>query len=172
MADVIPLLRGILCLPLAIAAGPAPAEVREARPDGFLLRHEALSPLPPDALWRRLMDWGSWWNGAHSWSGKAANLSLTLDGGLVERWEGGFVRHAGVLLAVPGQQLRLDAPFGPLQGLALVARWDIAMKAEGTGTRVTATFRTSGTAVDKLDALATPVDQVLGEAISLLAAKP
>jgi hypothetical protein len=153
-------------------ASASSAEVLDSRPDGFSLRHEAVSPLPPAGLWRRLLAWGSWWNGDHSYSGKATNLSLSPEAGLVERWDGGFVQHAGVLLAVPERQLRLDAPFGPLQGLPIVARWDIVLKPEGTGTRVTATFRTSGSTAEKLNALAPAVDEVLGEAVLRLTAKP
>jgi hypothetical protein len=59
-----------------------------------------------------------WWNGAHSYSGDAANMTLeAVAGGC---WceklpAGGSVQHMRVLAAIPGKLLRLSGGLGPLQ---------------------------------------------------------
>ena len=59
-----------------------------------------------------------WWNGEHSYSGDAANMTLeAVAGGC---WceklpAGGSVQHMRVLTAIPGKLLRLSGGLGPLQ---------------------------------------------------------
>jgi hypothetical protein len=59
-----------------------------------------------------------WWNGEHSYSGSAANMTLeAVAGGC---WceklpAGGSAQHMRVLAAIPGALLRLTGGLGPLQ---------------------------------------------------------
>jgi hypothetical protein len=57
----------VAALALALlAASPTAAEVSDKGPGHFTLRMSAPSALPPGKLWARLIDWKSWWDGAHS----------------------------------------------------------------------------------------------------------
>jgi hypothetical protein len=159
---------------LATFAAPANADVMAASSGHYALHHEAVSPLAPDALWNRLVHPETWWSPAHSYSGDAANLSLDLRAGGLwkEEWDGGSVAHGTVLYVSPGEQLRLDAPFGPLQSMAVDVVWTITVLPEGTGTRVIFDEVANGSDASNLDKLAGAVDRVKAEALrSLVAAE-
>jgi uncharacterized protein YndB with AHSA1/START domain len=155
-----------------ILSAPAAAAVVSSGPDGFTLRHEGVSALPPEAAWEALEDWGGWWPDAHSYSGKAENFDLDAeaDGELEEEWDGGSVLHAEVVLAMPPKLLRLHGGFGPLQAIPVQAVLDFALAPEGTGTKLVLTYKVGGPASLDLAKLAGPVDQVLGEAFARLLA--
>lgn len=148
---------------LLLLASPAAAEVTQSGPDGFVSRNEALVARPPAELWTALLAWSSWWDPAHSYSGKPGVLVLEprAGGTLTETWDGGSVWHATVVNAMPPRLLRLHGGFGPLQGQPASAVLDFQLKPEGAGTRLTMTYRVGGPAMAKLDALAAPVDSVM-----------
>jgi len=59
-----------------------------------------------------------WWNGAHSFSGDAANMTLEAAAGgcwCEKLPAGGSAQHMRVLTAIPGALLRLSGGLGPLQ---------------------------------------------------------
>jgi hypothetical protein len=165
-----------LILAAAIASLPLGAlgEVTASGDDYFSLRQDGLSPLPPAALWQRLVQPGSWWSPAHSYSGDAQNLSLDLrvGGYWQESWEGGAVAHGRVILLQPEKMLRLEAPFGPLQGLGTYSVWTITLSAERGGTRVVFEETSMGVPGSALDKLAPAVDAVKTEAMKRLVAAP
>lgn len=151
--------------------GLASAEVLASAPDRYELRHEAQSSLAPDALWERLTRPEDWWHPDHTYSGDARNLSLDIQAGGLwrEDWDGGSVAHGAVLLVKEGEQLRLDAPFGPLQALGVSVVWTVTLTPiDGGGTRVVFEERASGTDESALDTLAPAVDFVKQQAISRL----
>jgi uncharacterized protein YndB with AHSA1/START domain len=154
----------------ALAAAPASAAVREVQPNGFVIVHEAVVPRAAAVQWDALVDWGGWWPDAHSYSGKADNFDLDVepDGELEEEWDGGSVLHGSVLQAQTAKLLRLSAAFGPLQALPVQGVLDIALKPEGSATRVTLTYRVGGPPWLKLEQYAAPVDQVFAEAFARL----
>lgn len=156
---------------VAAVPGPAEAEIVSAGPGHFELRHEAISPLPPDALWERLVDPSRWWHPDHTYSGDAGNLSLDLRaGGLwAERWADGETAHGEVLLFRKGELLRLSAPFGPLQGMGAYAVWTIRISAEGDGSLVVFEEVATGPPSADLEQIAGAVDYVKSEAIARLA---
>ncbi len=151
---------------------PVAAAVTQSSPTGFVSESEALIPKPPAEVWAALVNWSSWWDGAHSYSGYAANLKLEAQAGgkLIETWPGGSVLHGQVLTAIPGQLLRMDAPFGPLQALPVNAVLDYTLKAEGNGTRLKMHFRVSGQADAGLEKLAPAVDGVMSSGFARLVA--
>lgn len=164
-------MRKILALAIGlVATTQTHADVVEASGDHYVLKHEGRSTLSPADLWARLIKPETWWHPDHSYSGDAGNLSLEpVAGGLWrEEWEDGSVLHGEVLNAVPGKLLRLDAPFGPLQGMGVSVVWTISIKADGTGSLVTFDEIANGSASSKLDALAPAVDGVKGEAMRRL----
>lgn len=157
----------VLVVPLTIEA-----EVVTSAPDHFTLALEAETELTPEEVWARLIDPADWWQGAHSYSGDAANLSLDPQpGGLWrEDWDGGAVWHGTVLQAQPGKVLSLQAPFGPLQPLAVNAVWTISLNPSETGgTLIRFDHVTNGTSSSGLDQLAPAVDYVKSEALKSLA---
>ena len=168
-----------LVLLAAFVAAPAHAAVASSAPDGFVVRHEIVVPVDRAHAFAQLVHPERWWNDAHTWSGKAANLSLEARAGgcWCERWPQGEAEHGVVIRVVEAENLRVRAAFGPLQELALNGLFDLVLTdADGGGTRIVATFRVNGPASAKLDALAAPVDGVIGEQVEslrrLLAAEP
>ncbi len=157
---------------LAASAASTNADVIAALSGHYTLRHEAVSSLPPGALWDRLVHPETWWSPAHSYSGDAANLSLDpRAGGLwKEEWDGGSVAHGEVLYVNPGEQLRLEAPFGPLQSMAVDVVWTITILPEGSGSKVIFDEVANGSDASNLDKVAGAVDGVKAEAMRRLVA--
>lgn len=162
--------RALLLAAMLAASAPAAAEVVASAPDSFTLRFEAVAARPPAETWAALADWSGWWPDAHSYSGKASNLSFEAeaDGELEEEWDGGSASHGEVVLAMPPKLLRLHAAFGPLQALPVAGVLEFALAPDGQGTRVTMTYRVGGPASARLDSLAAPVNAVFAEAFARL----
>jgi uncharacterized protein YndB with AHSA1/START domain len=153
--------------PLLLALGclSAHAEVASSSAQGFQIHLQRKLNATPAASYAALGKIGQWWSDAHTWSGHAGNLSLEMKAGgcLCERWKDGEVQHGRVIYAAPGQLLRLDAPLGPLQSLAVNAVLSFELTATTGGTQLTVTFRVSGD--DTTGQLAAPVDEVLTEQV-------
>ena len=163
-------LSAIALLP-AIFALPVHAELIAASDTHYRLSHSATTALSPDALWDRLIHPEQWWNPDHSYSGKAQNLSLDPQAGGLwrEDWDGGSVAHGTVVQVIDGKLLRLEAPFGPLQGVGAYVIWTIQIEAADSGSRVTFTEVASAPPGSALQKLAPAVDQVKAEAMERFA---
>ncbi len=165
------LLRLMVCSCLFCAV--AHAEVVESSPERYVLKQQMESSLSPPQLWKRLLEPSSWWHPDHTYSGDSANLSLDAKAGGLwrEDWEGNSVFHGSILQVQTEKTLRLNAPFGPLQALAVNVVWTINIEpVESGGSLVTFDEIANGTAASKLDALAGAVDFVKTEAIKRLVA--
>ncbi len=158
---------------VALATLSVQAEVVSSSADHYTLIHTASSPMSPDELWSRLVEPASWWHPDHTYSGDAGNLSLQLKAGghWSEQWDDNAVLHGVVLNVDNGKLLRLDAPFGPLQELAVKVIWTITIEADGSGSKVTFNEVANGVSSSKLDELAKAVDFVKQEAITRLTKK-
>jgi uncharacterized protein YndB with AHSA1/START domain len=157
----------------AAFAAPAFAAVESSGADGFLVRHEVTVPVERKRAFKAVIHPERWWNDAHTWSGRAANLSLDPHAGgcWCEKWDKGEAEHGAVIRLLADENLRVRAAFGPLQAMALAGVFDITLAdAEGGGTRIVATFRVNGPASAQLDKLAAPVDGVIGEQVERLRA--
>lgn len=156
-----------------LISSPLSAEIVSSSADHYVLKHQAQSELTPEQLWKRLVQPSAWWHPDHTYSGDANNLSLDLQAGGLwrEDWEGNSVLHGSVLQVQAPQTLRLNAPFGPLQDIAVNVVWTISLKANQDGTLVTFDEIANGTKISKLDELAEAVNYVKGEAISRLVVK-
>ena len=166
-------MRGLLaCLVGFGLSGTAAAEVVSSGPGHYHLAHEANSDLDPDALWARLIKPSAWWDPEHTYSGDSNNLKLKARAGGLwqESWDGGSVAHGHVLGAIEGKELVLDAPFGPLQKMAVQTVWVITIEPAGNGSKVTFTEQANGAAESNLDQLAPAVDFVKQNAIERLVA--
>jgi uncharacterized protein YndB with AHSA1/START domain len=170
-----PLRRGLLALPLAalaLAALPARAGVEQAAGDGFLLTYSVPLSAPPAKAWSALAQVQHWWSDEHTWSGKAANLSLqaTAGGCFCERWADGSAEHGRVVMALPERLLRLDTVLGPLQEYALKGVLNVWIRnADDGASALDVEYRVSGAAGAGLDQLAPQVDELLGAEIARLA---
>jgi uncharacterized protein YndB with AHSA1/START domain len=162
--------KAAFAIAVLLASAPALAGVRSSAADGFTIVHEAYVARPAAQQWAALIDWGGWWPDAHTYSGKASNLELEIeaDGELEEEWDGGVVLHGSVLQAQTDKLLRLSAALGPLQALPVTAILDVALKPEGSGTRVVMTYRVGSPASADAARFAAPVDAVLAEAFGRL----
>ena len=153
-------------LPLVLLAAPASSEVVSAGANGFVIRHVAELPAPPQRAFAAFGQLPRWWNPDHSYSGKAANLRLVLAPGgcFCERLPGGGIEHMRVALVQPGERVVLVGALGPVLFDAVAGSMDVRFIA-GTagGTRVTMEYKVAGFANGGADKLAPIVDRVLGE---------
>jgi uncharacterized protein YndB with AHSA1/START domain len=155
----------ILAWLLALAALPAGADVAEVTPAGFTVSYREEIKATPDAAWKAIVALPSWWDGEHTYSGQAANLSVDAQAGgcWCERWgDGRSVRHGTVILVQPGSVIRFDAALGPLQELAVQGILTIVTGVQDGKTMLRMTYRVAGNDAAALDKLAPPVDRVIG----------
>ena len=159
-----------LAAAVCLCAAPAWGEVVDAQPGGFTVRQSALIKATPARVWAALARVGAWWDPAHTYSGDASALSLTLrpGGAWRERLPGGGVLHMTVINAQPGKLARFDGALGPLQGLGVAGRLTISLRASGEATAVTQTYDVGGHALGGLASLAAPVDAVLSAQLARL----
>jgi len=163
---------------LAAALGGAAGEgvvaaTSDVSPTGFVVtfRHEVKAT--PHRVWEALGEIDRWWNGSHSWSGQAANLTLATQAGgcFCERWGANSVVHARVIHAVEDRMLRLEGSLGPLQALAATSIMTFALEApKDGGTTLVVTYRVAGSETAGLPQLAGPVDGAIGEQVRRLVA--
>jgi hypothetical protein len=160
---------------LSAASLPARAEVVSMSGGGFALRQIVTTTLSPEVAWRRFVDIAQWWNGDHTYSGKAAALSIDLRAGGC--WcealsDGGGVRHMTVGYLQPGKMISFEGGLGPLRDMGASGALSVSFKPlpEGGGTALTMTYNVVGYSADGLAAMAPLVDQVLAEQFARFAA--
>lgn len=151
------------------------AEVLSAGPGGFQLRHQVSSGLAPDAAYQRFLSIGRWWSDAHTYSGRAAGLTIDARPGgcwCEQLANGGALRHMTAIYLDPGKALRFEGGLGPLQPMGASGVMTIAFKpaTAGPGTAVTLIYNVSGYAAEGLAGIAPAVDQVLAEQLARFAA--
>jgi hypothetical protein len=148
-------------------AVPASAEVKAAAPDGLVFQYTGQVALSRDEIWKRLIAVGSWWSDAHTYSGSASNMTIDpMAGGCwCETWPGGEVEHGRVVLAMPGQTLRLFAALGPLQELGVNGALTVTLGDGATSgtTSVTWDYKVVGSSLANLAPMAKLVDGVMQE---------
>lgn len=177
----------IAALALALAA-PAQAEVVAQSETGFVIRHVAEVTASPEDAWKALVEPAGWWNGEHSFSGDAGNLSIdpraggcfceVLPGGS-ERGGGergwlnprGGVEHMRVIFVEQHKALRMAGALGPLQSEALKGTLTVTLKPVDGGTRLTWEYVVGGYMRYKPEQIVPAVDKVIGEQLSRLAEK-
>lgn len=156
-----------------LVAGAARAEVTDAQPSGFQVRHQVVIAAPAATVWGVLVQPSKWWSSAHTWSGSAANLSLGAASGgcFCERLpSGGSVLHMTTVHAAPGQKLVLSGGLGPLQSSGANGAMTVLLAEKDGATMVTITYDVGGYFKGGLDKLAAPVDMVLGQQVQGLKA--
>lgn len=162
-----------LVIAAALAAAPLSAEVVATSDDGFVTRDTVRVAATPLETWLALTKPGDWWNDQHTWSGDAANLTLTPQGGgcFCERIPGddgengfamdGSARHAVVVQAFPLRVLRLRGGLGPLQGEPATGVLTITLKEIEGGTRVLWEYNVGGPMRYEIPEISQAVDGVM-----------
>lgn len=148
------------------------AEVRNASEYGFVIEHTLEAEAQPARLYEALVgEVSQWWDPSHTYSGNAENLYIkAVPGGcFCENLEGGgFVRHLEVVYTQPSKEIRFAGGLGPLQELGISGTMTFRIDEVAQGSRLTLIYRVSGYLENGLQALAAPVDQVLGKQIERL----
>ena len=153
------------------------ADVVSSSAAGFLIRIEMPVTAPPAEVYSKLFEIGRWWSDDHTYTGKAANMTLKNEPGgcFCETLPGGgFVRHAAMEYSDKGKVARLSGGLGPLQALGasgmLSFDFTPADKTNAAaGTRLIVTYVVSGFPPEKGFApLAEPVNSVLKEQVERL----
>ena len=156
-----------------LAPAVAAADVIQRSPGGFTVKTVVTIAGSPDRVFGALTrDVGRWWDSQHTFSGDAANLSIspTAGGCFCETLaKGGAVQHAVVIHVVPGQLLRLTGALGPLQEAAVsgTLTWQLSPAAPGSLT-TSVTYAVAGAYPGGLEKLAGAVDTVIGDQLRRL----
>ena len=148
------------------AATPACAEVVSSEPHGFEVRHVVNLVIAQPKAFAAFGQIGQWWSKDHTYSGDATRMTLQMRPGgcLCEMLEGGGgVEHLHVTFVKPGEEIVLTGSLGPLLYEATTGVMDVKVERIAGGSRVTMNYRAAGFAKGNAQALATGVDQVLGE---------
>ncbi len=154
-------------------ASTASAVVADASTQGFTVKHEVSIGAAPDAVWKALVDVGSWWDMAHSYSSDGKNMTIEARPGgcFCEKLpNGGAVVHATVIFVSPGSLLRMSGVLGPMQssGIAGALSWRIA--ADGAGSKLEMTYSVGGYFPAGFERVAPVVNNVLGGQVARLKA--
>jgi hypothetical protein len=167
------ILRAVL-LASALAAAPAAAEVTVVHPSGFVVRHEVVVEADTKATWLALISPETWWRKEHTWSGNAANLSLTPSAGgcFCERIPEvdepgrftleGSVEHMRVIQSQPETALRMRGGLGPLQSEPVTGILTIAISKADKGTRLVWEYNVAGYMRYEIPVISKAVDGVIG----------
>jgi hypothetical protein len=152
----------------AAMAAPAPAAVTSSSDWGFATESSAEIAAGADIVYALLAQPGRWWEGSHSYSGDAANMTIDSRAGgcfcetiPAKAGPAGTVEHARVIQAMPGQRLRLSGALGPLQAEGVVGTLDFAITPARKGVKVVMTYVVGGYIRGGPRRIAPLVDQVL-----------
>ena len=159
-------MRWIIAAAALCVSGAAHADVVSANANGLHVRHEVQIVVPPSNAFAAFGQISSWWSPEHSYSGKAANLSLALAPGgcFCERFtDGGGIEHMRVTYVEPGKRILLTGSLGPLLYLATSGVMDVQFERIAGGTKITLDYKAAGFAEGGADKLAPVVDSVLAD---------
>ena len=164
-----------------LPATPAAAEVTGSGPLGFVSRHEVVVEASPKEVWLALIAPARWWTSDHTWSGDAANLSLTPQAGgcfcekIPEVDEPGrftlegSVEHMRVIQAYPEVALRMQGALGPLQSEPVIGVLTVAISKTEGGTRIVWEYNVGGAMRYEVPVISRAVDAVMGIQLASLA---
>ena len=162
-------MKSLLAIAAILAPAAAGAEVVGANANGFALRHSVTIVVPPAEAFDAFTQVSQWWDPSHTYSGKSANLSLSLQPGgcFCERLDGGGgIEHMRVTYLAPGEQLVMTGALGPLLFEAVAGIMDVKVERAGGGSRLTLSYKVAGFANGGADKLAPLVDRVLAEQLA------
>ena len=151
-------------------AVPAHSAVTGSNEQGFAVENSVDVSADAATVYQLLAQPARWWNGQHSYSGDAANLSLdpVAGGCFCEKVPGkpgqpGSVEHARVIHAAPDRLLRLSGALGPLQAEAVTGTLTFDIVPNGKGVQVRMSYAVGGYLRTGAAGMAPVVDRVLAE---------
>jgi len=159
-------MKSLAAFALLLCAAPAASAVVNASTNGFEVRQTVNLVVPPGVAWAAFANLGGWWSKDHTYSGNAANLSLSLTPGgcFCERFpDGGGIEHMRVTYVDPGKRVVMTGALGPLLYEATAGVMDVQVKSVAGGSQLTLDYRAAGFANGGADKLAPIVDQVLAD---------
>jgi uncharacterized protein YndB with AHSA1/START domain len=160
------------CVAMLLPAA-APAAVTQSSPDGAIVEHHFQITGSPQQAWNALVHPELWWPSDHTWSGDRAKLRLDAQAGgcFCENWGEASAEHGRIVMAKPGNLLRIRGALGPMQEMAVTAVLTVKLApTPAGGTEATVTYRISGDASHKIDAFVPGVDAVIGQQFGAFAA--
>lgn len=162
----------IVCAAVLFAIS-AHAKVLESAANGFVLEISVEVPSTPEQSYAQFLRIGEWWDGEHSWFGKAENFSLDPHvGGCFCEIDGDKeAQHMRVSFVEPNKEMRLLGGLGPLQMMGVNGAMSWQFVATEQGTKIIHRYTVSGYSRDGLDKLAAVVDQVQSIQVNRLAAR-
>lgn len=134
---------------LLATASPAAAEIVSRGEDAFTLRFAVGLEASREEVIAAAGEIPAWWDPAHSYTGDAANLSLTLEPGgcWCERLADGTVFRHGEVVSMTSDRVVFDAPLGPLNGKATRANLTFSAGPENRGVLAAMEFVVEGPGV-------------------------
>ena len=148
-----------------LTATPTAAEVAASSESGFVSHNEALVDASPAQAW----------NGEHTYSGDAANLTLSARAGQcfceTVPATGGEIEHMRVIYVAPGSTLRMTGGLGPLQSEPVTGVLTMTLEPDGEMTRISWDYVVGGYMRTPIAEIAPLVDQVVGEQLLRLATR-
>src|SRR5687767_643204 len=160
------MMRAILPILFLSAATPAAAEVVSAGPHGLEVSNSVNLVIPVNQAYAAFGRIGAWWGDSHTYSGKAANMRLSLQPGgcFCETIpEGGGVEHMRVSVVQPNERIVMTGSLGPVLYEAASGVMDIKFERIAGGSRVVMNYRAAGFAKGGADKMAAGVDSVLAD---------
>ena len=159
-------------LPFLLLLQSAVAEVMDAAPHGFSVRHEVRIDASRVDVYRAAVDdIGKWWSADHTVSGDAANLymNIAVPGCFCEvLGDGSGLEHLAINFVNPGVMLRFNGGLGPLGLMGVSGNMTWEFEDAGAGTILTLQYVVGGYMPGGLDVVAGPVDGVLVDAMTRL----
>ena len=149
------------------------AAVTDVGPNGFTVHETAEIAASPDKVYAAIIAPKNWWNGEHSFSHDASNLTLDPHAGGC--WcetlpNGGSVLHLTVVNVQPGKKLVMRGALGPFQGMAIDGAFTWTLTPSATGTTATLDYALGGYSPKGFAGPSQGVDAVLGEQIARMKA--
>lgn len=165
-------LRFALVLSATLAASDLFAEVTDAAPGGFNIRHSIEIAAPRADVWSAAIgEIGEWWSDDHTISGDAGRMSIEArpQGCFCESLgpDSGIV-HLTVTFVNPTVVLRLSGGLGPLGLMGAAGNMTWEFEDSEAGTTLTWRYAVGGYLPQGLDQVAGAVDGVLAEQMNAL----
>lgn len=158
---------------VALLAAPGAARAANTVADsGFAVHLEATIHAPPARVYQAVVDEvAHWWNGAHTFSHDAANLSIDARPGgcfCERRPGGGGVEHLRVVNVAPGSLLRMAGALGPMQGSGIAGVLTLKFDPLDGGTQVQLVYSAGGYLEGGFAGIAPMAEGMLGEQLARL----
>lgn len=140
------------------------ADVVDSSASGYTVKQSYTIQAAPQDVYKKFFLVGSWWNGQHTFSGDAHNLSIEEKAGgcFCEKMpNGGGVKHLEVMYLSPGKNIVMHGALGPLQSIAAAGSLVIQLTAADGGTKLDVVYTVTGYLPAGMNTWAAPSDGML-----------